>query len=47
MFEEVVAYLVLAPPAVALMAVAGLVAWALRGRRLAAISVEKERQLSD
>ena len=47
MFEEVVAYLVLAPLAGALLALAAWGGWAVRRRRLASLPVEKERPLSD
>ena len=47
MLEEVAAYLVLAPVAGALLAIAGGLAWALRRRRLAGAVIEKERSLSD
>ncbi len=46
MFEEVAAYLVLAPLAGAVLAAVSLIGWARRPR-VAAVHVEKEHGLSD
>ncbi len=46
MFEEVAAYLVLAPLAAALVALAAWARWARR-RRPASVRIEKKSKLSD
>lgn len=46
MFEEVAAYLVLAPILGAVLTAVALIAWA-RQPHVAAVHVEKERRLSD
>ena len=46
MFDEVAAYLVLAPLAGAVLAAVALIGWARRPR-VAAVQVEKEPRLSD